>query len=387
MKKRSKGYLLCILVVFSTYSPVYAHKKAIIAAASVGISIAGLYGFYRWLHSEEKFTPTVDNLNAFTFKSVAEADTLIPSMHIDRIVATINKNKSPDQVMTHISSQNAAPEKTVLIQNAVPEKTILIQKGVTTTKEDPVVFIFSRGYARTNTPGTNDNMIQNGGCAMAAYMLIQDHIVNQAPCITFDYPDRRRCFNFGQKKDTRCLQYMYDCALNNNPNAHIVLVGDCRGAKAILNFAAQRPKNIKALVLFSPFFSAKQLTDQIARNYLSWFPGASGVLHGFFKSWFPSYNTHEDQTFLTKVTHIAPDVPIFIAHRTHDTLVSTEQVNNFIDQLHTTDHHNIHLVMTDDMSARHSRLTPLKAIQQEVNRFFSQYELPHNPALLRDELV
>lgn len=371
--------ILLIFVLSIPHQPLYAYKKGVIVAVSIGISAAGLYGFYRWLRTEETFNPTIDNLNTLTFKNPYQAtlsldqqqSPLIPSMSIDQLVIKINKNKTPQQAHILVPAQEMG--------NA---KTVLVQKGITTTLQDPTVFIFSRGYARTNTPGTNDNMLQVGGCAMAAYMPIQDNIINNAPCITFDYPDRRRCFNFGQNKDVQCLKLIHEHTLKQNPNANIILVGDCRGAKTILNFATQKPKNIKALVLLSPFFSAHQLTEQVAQNYLSWLPCSSGFLHNFFKLWFPSYNPDTDKLFAANITSISQDIPLFIAHRNRDTLVSTEQVIDFIATLRQAEHKNIHLVATDDATARHSRLTPVKMVQQEVNRFFFTYNLPHNPALL-----
>lgn len=370
---------LIICALFIPHISLYAYKKKIITAVSIGISTAGIYGFYRWLRTEETFQPTIDTLNTLTFKPTVQVcpldnqqqEPLIPSMSIDQLVIKINKNKTPQQALIPVPNQKMSDAKR-----------ILVQKGITTTLQDPIVFIFSRGYARTNTPGTNDNMLQIGGCAMAAYMPIQDNIINDAPCITFDYPDRRRCFNFGQNKDVQCLKLIHEHALKQNPHAHIILVGDCRGAKTILNFATQKPKNIKALVLLSPFFSAHQLTEQVAQNYLPWLPYSSGFLHNFFKLWFPSYNPDTDKLFAANITNISQEIPLFIAHRNRDTLVSTEQVTHFIATLHKSKHKNIHLVTTDDTTARHSRLTPVKTVQQEVNRFLKTYNLPHNPALL-----
>lgn len=450
MKTHYFFYFLLITTLLVPTTPLHAHKKGIIAIATIGIGTVGLYGFYKWLRSEETFQPTIDNLNTYTFKQISskphtqakslpqsnaqanslphaspttlssvhpvatpykqsnskpdilfklsattspDAQTLsyvpentrlssphkdsdslfqptIPSLSIDQLVIRINKNKSPQQAYVQLPAHDDTPNKI-----------LIAQKGITST-QDPTIFIFSRGYARTNTPGTNDNMLQKGGCAMAAYMPIHDNIINDAACITFDYPDRRRCFNFGQNKDIQCLQLIHEQTLKHNPHANIVLVGDCRGAKAILSFAMQQPKNIKALVLLSPFFSARQLTEQVAHNYLSWLPGASGILHNFFKLWFPSYNINADDSFVENALHISPDIPVFIAHRSIDTLVSTKQVTTFIDHLNATRNRKIHLFITDDTSARHSRLTPVKAIQQEVNRFLYTYNLPHNPALL-----
>jgi hypothetical protein len=375
-----------------------------ITVASVGISTAGIYGFCKWLHAEEKVEPTLDNLNVLTFKHTKQHDPEISLFNIDQLVLSINGHKTPECVQLetpssfsvtkacgcalgadgqalaeleqaeHLFSEKLSPE--------LPGKKLLVEKGITASNSK-TLFIFSRGYARTNTPYTNDNALQVGGCAMAAYIPIQDNVINDAPCVTFDYPDRRRCFNFGQKKDARCLEFVHAQALQKNPDADIVLIGDCRGAKAILEFASQNPKNIKALVLLSPFFSARELTEKVSDSYLGWLPGASQILHGFFKNWFPSYDPSCDHSFYERVAHIPAHMPIFIAHRTHDTLVSNEHVSAFIAHLRATDHDNIHFIAVDDRSALHSRLTPVPAIQLAVNQFLCQYGLPHNKGLLK----
>jgi len=358
--------------------PTHAYKKGIITTLAISLSIASIYGFYRWLRSEEQFQPTIDNLNTYTITqrknihtAASQDDISAPFTSIDQLVIDINQKKSPQQARVKMPHNHA-----------FNKKILHINKGITLTPEDHTVFIFSRGYARTNTPWTNDNVLQIGGCIMAAYMPVHDNVINNAPCITFDYPDRRRCFNFGQDKDVLCLQHIHKQVLKQNPTINIILIGDCRGAKAILNFATQQPKNIKALVLLSPFFSAQELTEQVALNYLSWLPKSSNILHNFFTLWFPSYNTKADTTFLQNINKISPQIPIFIAHRNYDTLVSTQQVIHFIDQLKQAGHTHITFVTTNDTSARHSRITPIKEIQQEANLFFHKYGLPHNLELL-----
>lgn len=394
--------LLLFILFCSLPHHTYTRNSGVIAAVSLSISVIGIYGAYKWLRSEEHFKPTIHNLNTLTFKPIhttqptylatpsseptsalhaapisspnSPIDTSVPHLSIDELVTRINKDKAPSRTLLTSTPTTDA--------NTYSHPSLLVEQGITIESHDPIVFIFSRGYARTNTPGTNDNVLQKGGCAMAAYQPIQDHIINNAPCITFDYPDRRRCFNFGQQKDITCLRFIYEQTLKQHPSAQIILIGDCRGARAILNFAIEQPRNVKALVLLSPFFSAQQLTQEVARNYLSWLPGSRGILQNFFKLWFPSYSEKEDKALTKRLASFNYNIPIFIAHRNHDTLVSTAQVTSFIDHLKITNHTQTHLFITDDTSARHSRLTPVREIQQEVNRFFSTYDLPHNQALL-----
>jgi|GEM_PF-1920935 len=410
MKSAIKLLFLCLF--FPVNTEMQASKKGIIiAACSISISAASIYGLYRWLRSKESFKPSILNLNTYTItqypkftqdnklsnqknKNIFDAsDTNIETMDIDTLVTRINKNKAPktaiispaaaDQTSQALLDHDRPPFSTPSLKPSYYlNKKIVAHKGIKSCPNSPLIFIFSRGYARTNTPGTNDNALQKGGCAKAAYIPIQDGVINDAPCVTFDYPDRRRCFNFGQKKDLACLKFIYEETLKKNPQAEIIFIGDCRGAKAILNFTAYKPEKVKALVLLSPFFSAKQLTEEVARNYLSWLPGSAPFLQQLFKVWFPSYDPNGDNNFTKNSSLIDQKMPIFIAHRTHDTLVSTKQVTDFVQTLQKTGHRNIRLVTTNDTSARHSRLTPIKKIQYEANKFFSEYQLPYNADLL-----
>ena len=72
------------------------------------------------------------------------------------------------------------------------------------------------------------------------------------PCVTFNFDDRHTRVNFGQKADVDRLQEVYDQLIQKNPQARVILNGECRGALAALLFAARNPKNIVAIILESP---------------------------------------------------------------------------------------------------------------------------------------
>ncbi len=364
-----KTVLLFLFLLGSQNNFLCAGAKFVIAAASITISTAGLFGLYHWLKTPAPFEPTIENIHTLTIKQSIFFDQDIPKLTIDQLISTIHNDQMPKKV--HI----------VADEEYKPIKKLLVEKGITTNKNDNLIFILSRGYARSNKLGENDNFIQKGGCAMAAYIPIQDNIINHAPCITFDYPDSRRHFSFAQKTDLACLKMIYQKTLQTNPDAHIILVGDCRGAKAILSFVAQQPKNITAIVLLSPFMSARELTEQVARNYLSWLPYSSDILYNFFKLWFPNYNEQEDN-LIEYVSNIKKDLPIFIAHRKGDKLVADQHIANLVHHLRNTGHSKVHFLAVEDDTAPHSKLTPNKKLQFRVNEFFYAYNLPHNGDIL-----
>ena len=155
------------------------------------------------------------------------------------------------------------------------DKKVIVRKGIAIKPhEHDTVFICSRGYAKRDAVLANDDLelVKKGGGAIAAHMLFKNNIIDDAPCITFDYPDDRAHFNFGQEIDVACLQAVWDATIAAHPNVRIVGIGDCRGAKALLSFATRHPKNLVALVLISPFVTTRDMIEQLAKNYLTPLP-------------------------------------------------------------------------------------------------------------------
>jgi dienelactone hydrolase len=366
IKKRILHYLfLCCM--YTIVAPAYLHaqsssskKKAVIAAACCGLGAFGLYKLTKSHNTPENFTPNKDTLNMLTIAQTCNGNTCTRKMNIDELVTHINHHTMPNKV--------------TLVNEAQTDKIFVAQKGVQINESAKIVFLFSRGYAQTDTVGTNDNFLQTGACAIGAYWYLKDNFIKDAPCITFDYPDRRRLFNFGQETDIACLAYAYEQIRLANPNAHIILLGDCRGAKAALAFAATKPAHLRAILLFSPFLSARQLTDQIAHNRLAWLPGSSTLLHNFFQLYFPNYDGNETSV-LTLIENIEHDIPIFIAHRYGDHLVADEHIKNLEQELKRTGHTKVHVAYTHDRSFTHSRLNEVKDIQNGAQKFFSLYDV------------
>ncbi len=304
-------------------------------------------------------------LNTLTLRSA-------PSGDLDDTIVTI------DELVRYINSTNEVPFR---VQVEINNKLHIVHRGIHITPEDPLIFIFSRGYAKTNIPGTNDNFIQRGACATAAYIQLRDHIVTNAPLISFDYDDSKDGFGFGQSYEISALQAVYNGVLKKNPTANIVLIGDCRGAKVALELATKRPPHLKALILMAPFLSARDLTNMIADHYISYLPLSRPLLHYFFKYYFPRYNEKED-TLAKRLKYISPELPIFIAHREHDTLVSMATIKKLTKALKNNGNRQVYLVTTNDRSYPHSMLTGLPFIQQNINVFLRDHGFPHDEKLL-----
>jgi dienelactone hydrolase len=281
------------------------------------------------------------------------------------------KITSLDQLVRYINVINEVPYRAHIEIN---DQLYTIFRGIHINSRDNIVFIFSRGYAKTNIPGTNDNFIQRGACATAAYTQFKDGIVVNAPIISFDYDDGRDGFSFGQTNAINALQTVYDAVLEKNPSANIVLIGDCHGAKVALEIAVRHPKNLKALILMAPFISAHDLTNMIADNYLSYLPFSRTLLHQFFKFYFSQYNEKKD-LLEKRLRHISSDLPIFIAHRASDTLISMETIQKLEAILKKTGNTKLHLLVVKDSTYPHSKLTGNKEVQAGIHAFLRQYGL------------
>lgn len=308
--------------------------------------------------------PHLHTLNTLTMRQSSSAQPKYP-------LATI------DELVRYINSSNEIPFRTHLEINQVLHT---VYRGVHICSRDTTVFIFSRGYAKTNIPGTNDNFIQRGACATAAYIQLRDHIVNDAPIISFDYDDSKDGFSFGQTNEINALEIVYNAVLEKNPTARIILIGDCRGGKVALELAIRQPPNLQALILMAPFISARDLTNMIADHYIAYLPLSRALLHNFFKWYFPRYNEKED-TLSTRLKQVPATLPIFIAHREQDTLVSMQTIKKLTRRLQKTGNKDVHLLTIQDTSYEHSMLTGNLQIQQGINIFLKEHGLPYNTQL------
>ena len=311
--------------------------------------------------------PTVHTINSLTMYPGA---------------AEICTTQSIHQIIYHINKKNAVPDKSYV---KIDDQLYTIARGIEVSSNDSVVAIFSRGYAKTNDYGTNGNFLMRGACALSAHIQFKDTIVHGIPLISFDYDDSKKGFAFGQESELEILELVYETVLSKNPSAQIILIGDCRGAKVVLELLTKKPRNIAAAILMAPFTSARDLTNKIAENYLSYIPLSKTILHNFFKLYFPSYKAKKDD-LVKRLNQIDPTLPILIANREHDTLVTAATVKNLIKALEQQGNTSIRTVTVKDKDFDHSMMTGNLEVRQAINRFLRDYSLPHHPAYALDEL-
>ncbi len=281
-----------------------------------------------------------------------------------------NSNTINDLVK-YINVFDTVPKHTYLQIN---DKVHKIYKGVRVSPEDTFVYIFSRGYALFNTPTKNEIFVQRGACAAGAYRQLRDNIIINGPVISFDFDDDTDGFTFGQTRAINMLKAIYNEILNQNPNAQIVLVGDCRGAKVALEWATRRPRNLNSLVLLSPFVSAREISDHMGKNYL---PSIlRPLLYPFFKALLKKYDEKKDDLY-DRLSAIDPNIPVFIAHRMNDAVISLETVESLRQHLKDAGNEKVDMIKVYDTTCKHSRLNGNKDVQKAVNKFYKKHKLPY----------
>jgi len=362
------------MVCLSTPTTSICSNRAVLGITITGICAASIYGLSRKLCKPKKFKPTQKNLNIHVFEPaqlITHNQKIDTAITFDQLVETIHKGKRPKKTDLIVTDQYKKKHKTVMVR-----------RNLNALEHHNTLFLASRGYAKSNVPTLGDylELTRDAGAVIEGHMLIKDNLIHDAPCITFDYPDDPLYFNFGQTLDVSCLQTVWNHIIHKKNNPSIIAIGDCRGGKALLNFATTRPAQLKAMILMSPFISDKDLIDQIAKNHIKWLPWSNRILFNFFRFYFPSFDPNQDD-LIEKIHKIDPALPIFIGHRKNDFLVSNTSLKNLLQMLRKTGNKDLYLLIVSDDNATHSRISPIPDLQYAANAFLAAYELPHNPEL------
>jgi dienelactone hydrolase len=341
------------------------------AAATLATGMYCLSSLYAKYSNPPALTINLDTINAFTCTPIKHTHNTIP-WHT--VVEQVQEGTIANNTAMQIESNNSV--------------SIAIEKGITAKPEHDTVFLFSRGYAARGSliggkplPDEYQDIVNNGGGLMVGHMCFKDNLITQTPCYVFDYSDTLRYLNIGQSHDVHYLKTAWEEVLRTNPDAKIVAIGDCRGSKTLLEFATQKPNNLKAMVLMAPFISLHELACHIAQNYVP-LPYSDKILHALMRYGLPNVNLEHDN-LAERLPLIDPKLPIFIAHRLGDTLISYNDIQLLVKALHKNGN-AVYLLEITDTSAAHSRLSHLPELQQALNAFYAKYQLPHNSTLAKE---
>lgn len=306
------------------------------------------------------FEPTLESITAYTMlPPIMGFDSSVASMSVASFIDELHKNNRPNKCA---------------IYDATSSGYALLSSGVYATKSSEVM-VFSRGYAKIARP--KEGMPRLGGGVFSAYEYFKAGVIH-VPCVTFDYPDDRHAFNFGQDIDQQCMRLVLQEVRRQHPDARITVIGDCRGSLSALRFAASHQDSSDFLVLMSPFLSAYDLADHVAQNYLPVL-GSYGrsAVRKIFSWWFSSYDPTKDVQGDTSWLSGVQGKVIFIAHRLYDKAVPTQGVYELVRALRSTN--TVYLFLTPDTTFPHSKMNELESFQCALNAFFKHYGLAHDP--------
>lgn len=215
-------------------------------------------------------------------------------------------------------------------------------------------------------------------------------IYDALPSFAYNAPEvlgGNAAVNLGQEGDIKTL-----CQINADAHdKYIIGVGVSKGAAGLIN-AAHRIKNLKALILESPFASANNVFhNHPAARYTGIRFLGSSVTAWAGNKMFPGYNRHGIQPIDTIHT-IPADITVIFLHSKQDSLISVNESRKlYIKRVKALKKaglpNNTYLIETDE--GMHANVIwannkNAHSVPRIINTIMHHAGLPHNPALVTD---
>lgn len=240
----------------------------------------------------------------------------------------------------------------------------------------PTITLFSHGILDTGKQVLNYTGTKKGS-----------HAIITTLYATFNYPDAPYKFwnlSFGQAPDVKAFAQAYEKVTQQFPDHQYVLMGMSRGASVILSYMAlHQPKNVKALVLESPFDTVPAVLDAAADHvpdlikYQTTRTLAADIIRTMARKHDPSAAQPIDL-----VEKIPTDIPVLLISSQEDKLVPAQLTANIYQKLKDTGHTHTYLLRLS--KGKHSQLLNsadgLK-YAQVVHAFYKKYGIPYDPVL------
>ncbi len=178
--------------------------------------------------------------------------------------------------------------------------------------------------------------------------------------------------NFAQLDDINALKEAYD---EYNVDK-VVLVGSQRGAATAINFAANEPERLAALILESPFDSI----ENAFYDYWGWL--------SFYKNYknkinHPAYNGSAIKP-INIVDNINQDIPILFVHSKVDSEFPVQCSQRLYAKLKNKNHKHIYfLELKTGKHMEYHLSKDASRYQYVVHAFLAKYNLPHNKELAK----
>lgn len=190
--------------------------------------------------------------------------------------------------------------------------------------------------------------------------------------------------SFGQDNDIQELDSAYKQLVERFPSYDIVLAGMSRGASVIISYVATyRPKEVKALVLESPFDRVQSALDAAVDQVPQIIScGATRAIASMIlRNVAYKYNPSALQP-LDLVGKLPLDLPILLIASDEDKLVRTQSTYALYKKLLDIGHQHVYFLRL--AKGRHSRLLHAEnglEYAQVVHAFYRKYNLPNDPTL------
>lgn len=377
--KFKKSFFLCIGLTFTLN--LFAHTAYYIAPFCIGVGFTGAFSWSvfrkpnRKQITRESVNPVVlsaipkstervhDTLEKaiLAYKAREDLNLTLPLSKTDNltITRTIPTSKKDPVWLVVPGYKGQRPQKY--------KKSDFVDKNITHTE-----------VQQTNTTTLYQKTTSNTDSSLheASTLVFAAHI--PSTCVTFEFDDDRRSFNFGQKGDLARLSLIYEELAQTH---ELVLFGSCRGGTTVLNLLSNPDtpykNSIKALVLESPSLSLAKLSEHVGKNYLGWMPRSGSIIHTFFRTWFPNYNAHFPSC-LNQLINIPHDLPILIGHVENDKVIAWSEIHDLVKGLVETGHNHVYLARIIDPAITHARLNTNEQFRNVLNAFLAHYKLPHN---------
>ena len=365
------GLSLAISLSFSLFCPVQADYKRVLGYAGAAAAVASLPFVYGLLQKAHMPEVGLERLHCVTMQPAKPAQVAdLPALSMKTVLGSIRAGRPFDGLY------NAGTDKNIAIKSGVPS-------GVTDT-----VFIYSSGLKC----GPCDSWARyiagfrgNGVGTLIAHKYLALGIIN-GPLVAFDYPtDFAESFNIGQELDVRYLYQVYCHVVEHNPQARIVLVGDCKGGTAIVRLITHPElgralQHLEGVIIQSPPLSLQTIISTLATDYALFFPKvAFKILHAMTKAWFPAYREHGDCRVLFDIPadHVPKQLPIYIGSITQDHIAAHGMTQYLIGQLQKSGNEHVYLFTTDE-SIRHAHITKSANYINGIHAFLQRYHFAHN---------
>lgn len=228
-------------------------------------------------------------------------------------------------------------------------------------------------------------------------------LIREGRLFTFDFPDVTKNFwrldftqtSLAQDNEVIALAQAYNQAMkilaDEKADKDMVLMGLSRGAATIINFLAiYNPKNIKAVVIESPFDHINTIIDnKIQQLSLSKIPGIKTIGNTIVNSIFMKHS-RQGISPIECVGAISPNIPILFVCSKEDALIPYQSTAALYQKLKEAGHKNTYLLVLEKGRHAFALVGPNgNEYARAVHAFYKKYGLPHDQKLaaLGDELL